>query len=98
MDETTLRVIFNLVAAPFGFTALYYGYRGYLETRGGLDAYKYYLIAMTGIGAGLLFDLLILLKLMPVHLGYLIELSFLVAAIFFMLAFKDIVDFFKSVF
>ncbi len=98
MDETTLRVIFNLSAVPFGFSAMYYGYRGYQATKGGLNAYKYYLIAMTGIGAGFLFDLLILIGLMPGHLAYLMEMAFLVATVFLMLAFKDIVDFFKSAF
>jgi hypothetical protein len=76
---------------------MYYGYRGYLATKGGLKAYKYFFIAMISVGAVLFFDLL---RLLETILGweFLIEVSFLMAAIFFMLAFMDMFKFLSSIY
>lgn len=91
MHEHTISISFNLISAPFGFAALYYGYRGYMKTRGGLRAFPYFLLAMVGLGATMLFDLLRLLNISDET--FLLELGTLIVAVFFMLAFKDLDDF-----
>jgi hypothetical protein len=97
MDNVQLAL--NLLAAPFGLPAMYYGYRGYLATRGGLKAYKYFFIAMVSVGAVLFFDLFRLLRVPGfAEFEILIEVAFLVAALFFMLAFRDMVRFLSSMF
>ncbi|NOZ76163.1 MAG: hypothetical protein GXO65_00475, partial [Euryarchaeota archaeon] len=61
---------------------------------------QYFFVAMTSVGAVLLFDLLfrILADYTVQGVGFLIEVAFLLAALFFMLAFKDMHRFLKSVF
>lgn len=98
MNEIQVRIFLNLLAAPFGFSAWYYGYKGYKTTRGGLSAYKYYFLAMTAVGAVLFFDLLKLMGVLPPKLEYFIELSFLAASISLMLAFRDLLQFLTSIF
>lgn len=98
MDEVQIQIFLNLLAAPLGFSAWYYGYRGYKATKGGLSAYKYYFLAMTAIGAVLFFDLLKLIEILPPKLQYFIELSFLAASVSLMLAFRDLLQFLTSIF
>jgi hypothetical protein len=86
-------VILNLASAPFGLAAMYYGYRGYLATRGGLKAYKYFFVAMTALGAAMLFDLLRLIGVMAGRGEYLFEIALVVVAFFMLLSFKDLHDF-----
>jgi hypothetical protein len=98
--EDLVSIALNLLAAPFGIPAMYYGYKGYRVTRGGLRAYKYFFVAMTSVGAVLFFDLLFRIMSDYTYTGleFLVEFAFLVAAIFFMLAFKDMYEFLRSVF
>lgn len=90
-----IEIIFNLASAPFGFAAMYYGYLGYRQTKGGLRAYLYFFLAMTGLGATMLFDILQILGYSPFE--YLVEAGLFVVAVFFMLAFKDMYKFLTSI-
>jgi hypothetical protein len=98
MEERTLAIMLNLLAAPFGLPAMYYGYMGYKVTKGGLKAYQYFFVAMAAVGAVLLFDLLFEVLGLSNSLGVLVEVAFLMAAMFFMFAFKDMYEFLRSVF
>jgi|Deesub1362A_J573_1020465.scaffolds.fasta_scaffold00005_15 hypothetical protein len=90
--EESIQIAFNLMAAPFGLLALYYGYKGYHATKGGLKAYKYYFVAMISVGVVLFLDLLRLLKILDT-LEFLMEFALFISAIFFMFAFKDLLEF-----
>jgi hypothetical protein len=104
--ETT-QIIMNLTSAPFGFIAMYYGYKGYEATKGGLEAYKYFFFAMTGLGAAVLFDLLRLIargwpeSFIAKFGGYyhhLMHLSLIFVAVFMLLSFMDIYKFVSRAF
>ncbi len=88
----------NILSAPFGFIAMYYGYKGYIATRGGLKVYQYFFIATTSVGAILLFNLVFRIMGIFPEMAFLVELAFLMASIFYMLAFKDMYEFLSSVF
>lgn len=90
-----IQIIFNLASAPFGFAAMYYGYLGYRQTKGGLKAYLYFFLAMTGLGAVMLADLLWILGYSPFE--FLVEAGLLIVAVFFMLAFRDMYKFLTSI-
>ncbi len=93
--ELQLQIAFNLLSAPFGFAALYYGYKGYRQTKNGLKAYGYFLLAMFWLGAVMLLDLLRMI--LGVETLFLIQLLLLIVAVCFFLAFKDLYRFlFKS--
>lgn len=82
-----------MVSIPFGSLALYYGYRGYLQTKGGLKALPYFLLAMTGMGLVILLDVLRLSGLMPPSLLFMQQFFHAAVAVFFMLAFRDLHSF-----
>lgn len=93
--ELQLQIAFNLLSAPFGFAALYYGYKGYRQTKNGLKAYGYFLLAMFWLGAVMLLDLLRMI--LGLDTFFLIQLLLLIVAACFFLAFKDLYHFlFKS--
>ncbi len=87
------QVLLDLLSVPFGSLALYYGYRGYVKTRGGLKAYGYFFLAMVGMGFVILLDVLRLLNLLPQSMLFLHQLFHALVAILFMLAFKDLYEF-----
>jgi hypothetical protein len=93
-----LNIILNLASAPFGFAAMYYGYRGYLATKGGLKAYKYFFIAMIGLGAAMLFDLLRIVGYLHGIAEYLLETALIAVALFMLLSFKNLHDFLSKTF
>lgn len=80
----------DLISVPFGSLALYYGYKGHLQTRGGLKALPYFFLAMAGMGVVILIDILRLIGLLPQNLLFLQQLFLAAVAVFFMLAFKDL--------
>jgi hypothetical protein len=96
METHYLQIGLNLASAPFGFAAMYYGYLGYMKTKGGLKAFLFYLLAMTALGATMLFDLLRLMGFTSIE--SLIELGTFLVALFFFLAFKNIHDFLSKTF
>lgn len=87
-----IEIIFNLASAPFGFAGLYYGYRGYKLTEGGLSAYKYFFFVMLGLGAAMLFDLLRILGYFR-SMEYFFELILLAVAFFMLLSFRGLCEF-----
>lgn len=89
-------VVLDLISMPFGSLALYYGYRGYTQTRGGLRALPYFLLAMTGMGIVILVDILRLTGLMPPRLLFMQQFFHAAVAIFFMLAFRDLHSFLSN--
>ncbi|NOZ76202.1 MAG: hypothetical protein GXO65_00680 [Euryarchaeota archaeon] len=105
-DIITIRIALNLLSAPFGFTAMYYGYKGYSTTKGGLGAYKYFFYAMTGLGAAVLFDLLDLVgKKWPGAVGGygqychpLMQIALVAVAFFMLIAFIDVYKFVSNAF
>ncbi len=108
MEELELvQTTLNVMSAPFGFTAMYYGYKGYRATRGGLKAYKYFFFAMFGLGAAMLFDLIFLLTkvlsypfLIPYlpYFDYAMGGALIFVALFMALSFRDIYNFVSKTF
>jgi hypothetical protein len=107
IEDIQIQILLNLLSAPFGFSAMYYGYKGYTATRGGLKAYKYFFFAMTGLGAAVLFDLLCLigqgwpdtaLAAYVVYCHQLMHVSLILVAFFMLLSFMDIYKFVSKAF
>lgn len=88
-----LQVLLDLLSVPFGTLALYYGYKGYKKTRGGLKAYAYFLLAMAAMGIVILLDVLRLLSLLPASMLFLQQTLLAVVSVLFLLAFKDLYEF-----
>jgi len=91
----TSEILFNLAAAPFGFAALYYGYKGHQVTKGGLHVYRYFFFAMFGLGVAMLFDLLRILGYFKGY-GYIFEIILVVVGFFMFLSFKNLYTFLKK--
>lgn len=91
----TSEIIFNLAAVPFGFAALYYGYKGHKVTKGGLHVYRYFFLAMFGLGAAMLFDLLRILGYFKGY-RYIFEIILIVVGFFMFLSFKNLDAFLKK--
>ncbi len=95
--EITPQLIFILASLPFGTAALWYGYRGYKATKWGLTAYTYFLFALIGLGNAVLLDLLRLLGLEQyIYIKSFMEIALFVAAVCFLLAFRDMYRFLSS--
>lgn len=86
------QIIFNLASAPFGFAAMYYGYRGYKLMEGGLSAYKYFFFVVVGLGAAMLFDLLRILGYFE-GMEYFFELILVAVAFFMLFSFRSLCEF-----
>jgi|GEM_PF-3018242 uncharacterized membrane protein len=92
------QILLNVISAPFGVAALYYGYKGYEATKGGLKAYKYFFLAMVGLGTAMLLDLLRLLGMLSSSAEFLFELSLMIVAVLMLLSFKNLHDFLSKAF
>jgi hypothetical protein len=95
--EITPQLIFILASMPFGLAALWYGYKGYKATKWGLTAYTYFLFALIGLGNAVLLDLFRLLGLERyIYIKSFMEIALFVAAVCFLLAFRDMYRFLSS--
>lgn len=91
------QLIFALASMPFGIAALWYGYRGYKATKWGFTAYTYFLFALIGLGNAVLLDIFRLLGLEGyIYIKSFMEIALFVAAVCFLLAFRDMYRFLSS--
>lgn len=95
--EAKVQLFFILASMPFGLAALWYGYKGYKATKWGMTAYTYFLLALVGLGNAVLLDLLRVIGLERyIFIKSFMEIALFVAAVCFMLAFRNMHRFLSS--
>jgi hypothetical protein len=88
--DSQVQLVFILASMPFGLAALWYGYRGYKATKWGMTAYTYFLFALIALGNAVILDLFRLRGLEQyILIKSFMEIALFIAAVFFMLAFRD---------